>query len=275
MAIAAADVKKLREATGAGMMDCKRALEESEGDFDKAVEALRIAGAAKSAKRGAERTASSGLVTVATTEGATAVVELNSETDFVAKNTDFVALADKIAMLAAHVRATDATALSAVDLEPGVTVAQAVEAASAVIGEKLALGRVAVLIGDVAVYQHRRAQDLPPQVGVLVAYSGDSDAARGAAMQVAAMRPQFTTRDEIPAETVENERRIAEATARDEGKPEAALLKIVEGRLTGFYKDTVLLEQPSVVDSKRTVKAVLADSGTTVSGFVRIEVGQR
>lgn len=275
MAIAAADVKKLREATGAGMMDCKRALEESEGDFDKAVEALRIAGAAKSAKRGAERTASSGLVTVATTEGATAVVELNSETDFVAKNTDFVALAGKIAMLAAHVRATDATALSAVDLEPGVTVAQAVEAASAVIGEKLALGRVAVLIGDVAVYQHRRAQDLPPQVGVLVAYSGDIDAARGAAMQVAAMRPQFTTRDEIPAETVENERRIAEATARDEGKPEAALLKIVEGRLTGFYKDTVLLEQPSVVDSKRTVKAVLADSGTTVSGFVRIEVGQR
>ena len=143
-----------------------------------------------------------------------------------------------------------------------------------VIGEKIELGRVAVLGEPVSVYLHHRSSDLPPQVGVIVAYTGDEAAARGAAMQVAAMRPQFLTRDEVPADVVENERRIAEATAKEEGKPEAAMSKIVEGRVNAFFKDNCLLEQPSVVDSKKNVAQVLAESGTTVTGFARFEPGQ-
>jgi elongation factor Ts len=265
----AADVKKLRDLTGAGMMDCKKALEEADGDFEQAAELLRIKGAAKAAKRGAEREAANGLVVAA--DGA--IVEINCETDFVAKNADFQTLADAIVKAAAANKVTDRAALEATSLEDGRTVAEAMEALNAVIGEKIVLGRVAQFDGTVTTYMHKRASDLPAQVGVLVEYTGDENAARGAAMQIAAMRPQFVTRDEVPAETVENERRIAEATSREEGKPEAALPKIVEGRLNGFFKDVVLLEQPSVQDSKKNVKAVLDEAGTTVTRFARFEVG--
>ncbi len=271
MAITAADVKKLRDATGAGMMDSKKALEEAEGDFDKAVEVLRVKGAAKAAKRGAERTASSGLV--ANSGGA--LVELNSETDFVAKSEGFIALADEIVAAAEKAKAADAQTLSAVALPSGKTVAEAIEALASVIGEKIELGRVAYFGGNATTYMHRRSSDLPPAVGVLVAFHGDDeDAARGIAMQIAAMRPQFVSRDEVPADLVEKERMIAEATAREEGKPEQALPKIVEGRLNGFFKDVVLLEQSSVQDSKKSVKAVLEDAGVTVTRFARFEVGQ-
>jgi elongation factor Ts len=265
----AADVKKLRDLTGAGMMDCKKALEESDGDFEAAGEALRIKGAAKAAKRGAERTAGNGLV--ATVDGA--MIELNCETDFVAKNEDFKTLADQIVAAAAAGRIADRDALLDTNVADGRSVAEAIQALNAVIGEKIELGKVAVLDGPVATYLHKRAADLPAQVGVLVEYTGDEAAARAAAMQIAAMRPQFVTREEIPAETIESEKRIAEATAREEGKPEAALPRIVEGRVNGFYKDVVLLEQSSVQDSKKSVKAVLDDAGTTVTRFARFEVG--
>jgi elongation factor Ts len=269
--VTAADVKKLRDLTSAGMMECKKALEESDGDFDKAVEALRISGAAKAAKRGAERTASNGLI--ACSENA--MIELLCETDFVAKSEDFQALAGSIADLAASSQVTDAAALATLPMAgTGRTVADSIADLAGVIGEKLELGRVAVLTAPVATYLHKRASDLPAQVGVLVAYSGDEAAARGIAMQIAAMRPMFVSRDQVPAETVENERRIAEATAKEEGKPEAALPKIVEGRVNAFYKDTVLLEQPSVVDNKQTVEQVLKAAGTNVSAFARFEVGQ-
>ena len=268
--ITAADVKKLRDLTAAGMMECKRALEETEGDFDKAVELLRIHGAAKAAKRGAEREASNGLVAA---EG-NALIELLCETDFVAKNEDFLALAGAIATTANADQVADRDALLVAPLADGRTVADTLSHMAGVIGEKLELGRVAVLTAPVATYLHHRASDLPPQVGVIVAYTGDEAAARGAAMQVAAMRPQFLTREDVPAETVENERRIAEATAKEEGKPEAAMPKIIEGRVNAFFKDTVLLEQSSVVDSKRTVAQVLADSGTSVTAFARFEPGQ-
>ena len=146
---------------------------------------------------------------------------------------------------------------------------------AAVIGEKLQLGRVVTFDGQVASYMHRRSSDLPPQVGVLVEFEGaDPEVARGAAMQIAAMRPLYVRRDDVPAETVENERRIAEATAREEGKPEQALPKIVEGRLSGFFRDVVLLEQASVQDSKRTVRALLDGAGVTVRRFARFEVGK-
>ena len=268
--ISAADVKKLRDLTSAGMMECKKALEETDGDFDKAVELLRISGAAKAAKRGAEREASNGLVAAS----GNALIELLCETDFVAKNADFLALAGSIAAAADAAQAGDREVLLATALPDGRTAGDAIGEMAGVIGEKIELGRVAVLDAPVAIYLHHRASDLPPQVGVIVAYEGDEAAARGAAMQVAAMRPQYLTREDVPADVVANERHIAEATAKEEGKPEAAMPKIVEGRVNSFFKDTVLLEQPSVVDSKKTVAQVLADAGTSVTGFARFEPGQ-
>ena len=267
--ITAADVKRLRDLTSAGMMDSKKALEEADGDFDKAAEILRIKGGQKAAKRGAERTASNGLV--ATSGGA--LVELNCETDFVAKSDEFVAVAQQIAEAAAEAKPADVEALKAVSLGDS-TVGEVVEGLAVKIGEKIELGRVAVFEGPVVTYMHRRASDLPPAVGVLVEYEGASeDAARGAAMQVAAMRPQYVSRDEVPADIVAKEREIAEATAREEGKPEGALPKIVEGRLNGFFKDVALLDQPSVQESKKSVKAVLDEAGVTIKRFARFEVG--
>ncbi|MDP9397761.1 MAG: translation elongation factor Ts [Actinomycetota bacterium] len=268
--IPATEVKRLREATGAGMMDAKRALEEAGGDFDQAIEALRIKGATKAAKRGAERTAGNGLV--AATEGA--MVELNCETDFVAKNEQFQQLATDIVAHAAKTRPADTEALLAEKLADGRTVQENIDSVAAVIGEKLQLGRLVVLGEPVAAYMHRRSSDLPPQVGVLVEFDGDDlDAARGAAMHIAAMRPQYIRREDVPADVVENERRIAEATAREEGKPEQALPKIVEGRVNGFFKDVVLLEQPAVQDNKKTVKQLLQERGVDVRGFARFEIG--
>lgn len=268
--ITAAEVKKLREITSAGMMECKRALEESEGDFDKAVELLRISGAAKAAKRGAEREAANGLVAAS----GNALIELLCETDFVAKNADVLALAGQVAAAADASQIGDSTTLLAVPLADGRTVGDAIAEIAGVMGEKIELGRVAVLEAPVSIYLHHRASDLPPQVGVIVAYTGDEAAARSAAMQVAAMRPQFLTRDDVPAEVVANERRIAETTAKEEGKPEVAVPKIIEGRVNSFFKDTVLLEQPSVVDPKKNVAQVLAESGTAVTAFARFEPGQ-
>jgi elongation factor Ts len=264
----AADVKKLRDLTGAGMMDCKKALEESDGDFDKAVELLRVKGAAKAAKRGAEREASAGLV--ATSGGA--LVELNCETDFVAKGEDFVAVAQQIAEAADAAQAADAEALKGVRIGDQ-TVEEVVQHLAITIGEKIELGRVAYFDGPSVAYMHKRAADLPPAVGVLVEYDGNADAARTAAMQIAAMRPQYLTREEVPADIVAKEREIAEATSREEGKPEQAIAKITEGRLNGFFKDVVLLEQPSVTESKKTVKAVLDEAGVKVTRFARFEVG--
>ncbi|NLU81523.1 translation elongation factor Ts [Rhodococcus sp. HNM0569] len=267
----AADVKRLRELTGSGMMACKNALADSDGDFDKAVEQLRIKGAKDVGKR-AERTTAEGLVVAK--DGV--LLEIDCETDFVAKNDDFIALADKIVDAAAQARPADLEALAQLDLD-GKTVDQLVQEQSAKIGEKLVLSKYAALDGPVAVYLHKRAADLPPAVGVLVAYTGEGDAAaeaaRGAAMQVAALKAKYVTRDEVPEDVVANERHIAEETAKAEGKPEQALPKIVEGRVNGFFKDVVLLDQPSVQDSKKNVKAFLDEAGANVTKFVRFEVG--
>ena len=265
----AADVKRLRELTGSGMMDCKKALEDSDGDLDKAVELLRIKGAKDVGKR-AERATSNGLVVAS----GGIMVELDCETDFVAKSADFQALADRILQVAVDQKPADLDALRAATLGGG-TVDEAVQALSARIGEKLELKRYIAIDGPVALYLHRRSSDLPPAIGALVAYEGgDADAARGVAMHVAAARPRYTTRDQVPADVLENERRIAEATAREEGKPEQVLPRIVEGRVNGYYKDMVLLEQASVQDPKKTVKALLDEAGVTVKEFARFEVGQ-
>jgi elongation factor Ts len=271
--IPAAEVKKLRDATGAGMMAAKKALEEAGGDQDKAAEVLRIKGETKVRERGAERTASNGLVAAA--EGA--MIQLSCETDFVAKNEQFQQLAADIVAHAAKTGTSDVQALLAEKLTDGRTVAENIDSLAAVIGEKLELTRVTVLGADgaqIAAYMHRRSADLPPQVGVLVEFEGENlEAARAAAMQVAAMRPQFLTRDEVPAELVDNERRVAEEIARKEGKPEQALSRIVEGRVNGFFKEVALLEQSSVQDQKKTVKAVMDAAGVTLRQFARYEVG--
>jgi elongation factor Ts len=264
----ASDVKRLRDMTGAGMMDAKKALVEADGDFDAATDILRTKGRAKVAQRGAERTATAGLVA----HSAGVLVVLKCETDFVAKSEDFIAAAQQIADAASEAKPADVEALKAVSVDDQ-TVGEIVESLAISIGEKIELGDYAHFDGPVVAYLHKRASDLPPAIGVLVEYDGDADAARGAAKQVAAMRPQYLTRDEVPADVVEHERQIAEATSREEGKPEQAIAKITEGRLNGFFKDVVLLEQPSVTEQKKTVKALLDASGTTVKRFARFEVG--
>ncbi|MFE7419335.1 translation elongation factor Ts [Rhodococcus sp. NPDC057529] len=267
----AADVKRLRELTGSGMMACKNALAEAEGDFDKAVEQLRIKGAKDVGKR-AERTTAEGLVV--SKDGV--LLELDCETDFVAKNEDFLELAESIVTVAAAAKPADVDALKALELD-GKTVDTVIQEQSAKIGEKLVLSKIASFDGPVAVYLHKRSADLPPAVGVLVEYTGEGDAAaeaaRGAAMQVAALKAKYVTRDEVPEDIVANERHIAEETARAEGKPEQALPKIIEGRVNGYFKDVVLTEQSSVQDSKKSVKAILDEAGVTIKRFVRFEVG--
>jgi elongation factor Ts len=270
----AADVKRLRELTGAGMLDCKNALAETDGDFDKAVEALRIKGAKDVGKR-AERATAEGLVAA---KGG-ALIELNCETDFVAKNAEFQELAGEIVAAAASAKAKDVDTLKAASAGDK-TVEEAIAALSAKIGEKLELRRVAFLDGTVETYLHKRSADLPPAVGVLVEYSGggtaaEKEAAHAVALQIAALKARYLSRDDVPDDVVASERRIAEETSRAEGKPEQALPKIVEGRLNGFFKDVVLLEQPSVSDNKKTVKALLDEAGVTVTRFVRFEVGQQ
>ncbi|MGL5406138.1 MAG: translation elongation factor Ts [Propionibacteriaceae bacterium] len=267
--ITAKDVQNLRQATGAGMMDAKKALTEADGDFEAAVEILRISGLAKAAKR-ADREASNGIVAAS----GNALIQLAAETDFVAKNEEFVALADAIAKAVDQNKADGVAAANAVKLESGETVEDAIATLLAKIGEKLELKEAAYFYGTAHIYLHRRSQDLPPQVGVGVLYEGGDDAfARGIAMQIAAMSPTYLTRDDVPADVVENERRIAEATSREEGKPEAALPKIIEGRLNGFFKDVALLDQPSVSDDKKSVGKLLEENGVKIIRFVRFSAG--
>ena len=265
----AADVKRLRDATGAGMMDCKKALTEADGDYDKAVELLRVKGAKDVGKR-LERSTTNGIVV--SKDGA--LLELDCETDFVAKNADFVALAERLLGIALENKSSDAAGLLATEVD-GQTVEKLIEGESARIGEKLVLSRFAIFEGTTATYLHKRATDLPPAIGVAVQYSGgDADAARSLAMLIAAARPRYLTREEVPADAVETERRVAEQTAKEEGKPEQAISRIVDGRVNAFYKDFVLLEQPSITEPKRTVQQVIADAGLTVERFARFEVGQ-
>ena len=272
----AADVKRLREQTGAGILDCRNALQEADGDLNAAVEILRLKGVKDAGKRAA-RTAGNGLVT-AELDGNSAgvLVELNCETDFVAKNEQFQVLAGKIAEAALANKVADRLALLTTEAEGGKTVEQLIEEASSSIKEKIELGRYARFEGGyVSSYLHRSDRDLPPTLGVLVQLDKPSEGvARDLAQQIAAMRPQYVTRDEVPADVTERERRIAEQITRDEGKPEQAIPKIVEGRLGAFYKDVVLTEQAFVKEPKQSVAQVLKADGVTVRGFARFQVGQ-
>ena len=274
--ISAADVKRLREQTGAGMLDCKNALQEADGDLNAAIEILRRKGVKDAGKRAA-RTAGNGLVT-AELDGNSAgvLVELNCETDFVAKNEQFQVLAARIAEAALANKVADRLSLLTTEAGQGKTVEQLIEEASASIKEKIELGRYARLDGGyVTTYLHKSDRDLPPTIGVLVQLdAANEEVAKDIAQQIAAAGAQYLTRDEVPAELVEKERRIAEEITREEGKPEQAIPKIVEGRVGAFYKDVVLTEQPSVKDPKQSIKSVLAAGKVNVKAFARFRVGQ-
>ena len=273
MSYTAADVKALRDKSGAGMMDCKSALDEANGDVEKAMEVLRLKGLKGVTKREG-RTTSNGLVVARVIGGTGYLLELACETDFVAKADKFIALAESIADAVSAAGAKTLDAALAADLN-GKTVGDAINDEAAIMGEKVELRRVAVVEGaKVDAYLHRTSKDLPPQVGVLVAYSGnDDETAHDVAVHIAAFSPAHLTRNDVDAEVVATERRIAEETARNEGKPEAALAKIVEGRVTGFFKENVLLEQDFAKDNKLSVAKVLENAGLEVAGFVRFRVG--
>jgi elongation factor Ts len=273
MAISLEDVKALRERLGTGMVDTKNALVEADGDVEKAVEILRLKGAKGNAKR-ADRSTSEGLIAVVESATAVTMIELACETDFVAKNEKFIALADQVVQALADSGAETVDAALAVATAGG-TVGSLIEDQAATIGEKVELRQVARITGDkFAVYLHRTSKDLPPQIGVVVAYTGDdAETARGIAQHISFAAPIYLTRDEVPATEVENERRIVEQISRDEGKPEAALPKIVEGRLGAFFKQVSLLEQEYARDNKVIIANVAKDAGLTISGFTRFKVG--
>ena len=269
----AADVKALREKSGAGMMDCKSALDEANGDIEKAFEVLRLKGLKGVSKREG-RTTSNGLIVSRVSGGKGTLIELACETDFVAKAENFVALSEQVADAIAAAGATDLDSALAADLG-GKSVADSITDQAAILGEKVELRRVSVVeAAGVDAYLHRTSRDLPPQVGVLLGFEGsDSETAHDIAVHIAAFSPQYLTRDEIPADVVAKEREIAEETARNEGKPEAALPKIVEGRVNGFFKETCLVDQDFAKDNKQSVGKVAEAAGIKLTGFVRFRVG--
>ena len=274
-AYTAQDVKNLREATAAGMLDCKKALDEAEGDYNKAIDIIRVKGLKGVTKREGRLT-SNGAV-VAKVEGNLGVMlELNCETDFVAKGERFVALADELLAHLQNAQSDSLEAFLSTSMSSGKSVQATVDEANATLGEKIEVRRIAVLKDSpVGIYLHRTSPDLPPQVGVLVQLTKDAaEVGKDIAQHIAAFAPQFVNREDVPAELIENERRIAEETAREEGKPEASLVKIIEGRVTGFVKEVSLIEQSFAKDAKKTVKQILDEAGTAVKAFNRFRVGQ-
>jgi len=268
-----ADIKALREQLGTGMVDTKKALEEADGDVEKAVEILRLKGAKGNAKR-ADRSTSEGLVTARETDGAVTLLELACETDFVAKNDRFIALAEKVVAAAAAAGADSVEAALAADAD-GQTVEQLISDEAAIIGEKVELRRVRTIRGEkFEVYLHKTSKDLPPQVGVVLAYTGDdAETARSIAQHISFANPSFLTRDDVPEADVEKEREIVTEISRNEGKPEAALPKIVEGRVNAFFKQVALLDQDYAKDNKLSVAKVASDAGLTLTDFARFKVG--
>jgi elongation factor Ts len=267
------DVKTLRERLGTGMVDTKNALVEADGDMDKAIEILRLKGAKGNAKR-ADRSTAEGLVAAAQNGNKATLIELACETDFVAKGDKFVALSEKVLAAVVAAGATTVEAGNAAPAE-GKTVAEIIADEAAIIGEKIELRRIAVIEADnFAIYLHQTSQDLPPQVGVIVGYTGsDADTARSIAQHISFADPQYLSREDVPAAEVEKERQIVTEISRNEGKPEAQIEKIVDGRIGAYFKQIALLEQEYARDNKFTVAKVLENAGITVVGFARFKVG--
>jgi elongation factor Ts len=267
------DLKALRERLGTGMVDTKNALVEAAGDMEKAIEILRLKGAKGNAKR-ADRSTSEGLVAAAENGKTATIIELACETDFVAKGDKFVALADKVLAAVVAAGATTVEEGLAAPLE-GTTVETFINDEAAILGEKIELRRLTSITAEhFAIYLHKTSQDLPPQVGVLVGYTGsDAETARAIAQHISFADPLYLSREDVPAAEVEKERHIVEEISRNEGKPEAQLSKIVEGRISAYIKQIALLEQEYSRDNKFKVAQVLDNAGITVTGFTRFKVG--
>jgi len=268
-----ADIKALREQLGTGMVDTKKALEEADGDVEKAVEILRLKGAKGNAKR-ADRSTSEGLVAAKELNGKVTIIELACETDFVAKTERFISLADQVldAAAAAGADSVEAALAAPAGDKP---VEQLISDEAAIIGEKVELRRVRTLTGDkFEIYLHKTNKDLPPQVGVVLAYTGDdAETARALAQHISFANPTYLSRDDVPAAEVEKEREIVTEISRNEGKPEAALPKIVEGRVNAYFKQVALLDQDYARDNKLSVAQVAKDAGLTLTDFARFKVG--
>ena len=277
-AITAALIKQVREDTGAGMMDVKKALTEAEGDVARAKEIIRAKGIAAAGKREG-RKAQEGTIASKVVKGANGevgyAVELNSETDFVAKTPKFVEFADAVLGYALDAEADCAEALLAAKVGDA-TVKEAVEEAAALFGEHVKVGQFAKISGEhVEVYAHKKSAEMPPSIVAMIATDEAGAAvAHEAALQISAMGAQWLTREDVPADVVESERRVATEKSLAEGKPEQIVPKIVEGRLNAFYKETVLLEQPYVKDPAKTVGKLFEEVGGKAVAFARVEVGK-
>jgi len=269
----AADVKALREQTGAGMMDVKKALTEADGDAEKALEIIRLKGLKSLSKREG-RQASAGLLAAQTDGTVGVLVEVNSETDFVAKNQKFIDFSNEVLAAAVASKAADLDALLAAPMGEG-TVKDRLDAFAAIIGEKLQVGRIVRVEGEnVDLYLHQTNPDLPPQVGVFVVTDAAGKAvAHDIAMHVAAYMPAYLDRDSVPADVLDKERATLEKITLEEGKPANIVPKIVEGRLNAFFKDNCLVDQAFARDPSKSVGQVLKESGATVTNFVRVHVG--
>jgi len=271
VAITASLVKQLRERTGAGMMECKKALVEADGDIEAAAEIMRKSGAAKADKKAGRVAADGAIKAWVSEDGKSAVIlEINSETDFVAKDDNFQAFADQVlATIAAH-RPQSVEALSAISLDNGQTVEEARQALIAKVGENIQVRRFETIETDasIACYLHGA------RIGVLVDSSADDELARDIAMHIAAVNPQFVDRDAIPAEFVEKEKAILIAQAESSGKPPEIIEKMIQGRLNKFLAEVTLMGQPFVKDPDRTVAELMSDAGAEVGGFIRYEVGE-
>ena len=269
----AADVKALREQTGAGMMDVKKALTEADGDAEKALEIIRLKGLKSLSKREG-RQASAGLLAAQTDGTVGVLVEVNSETDFVAKNQKFIDFSNEVLAAAVASKAADLDALLAAPMGEG-TVKDRLDAFAAVIGEKLQIGRIVRVEGEnVDLYLHQTNPDLPPQVGVFVVTdAAGKSVAHDIAMHVAAYMPAYLDRDSVPADVLDKERATLEKITLEEGKPANIVPKIVEGRLNAFFKDNCLVDQAFARDPSKSVGQVLKEAGATVTNFVRVHVG--
>ena len=271
MAITASLVKELRERTGSGMMECKKALVETDGDIDAAAELMRKSGAAKADKK-AGRVAADGAIKLRVSEdGKSAVIlEINSETDFVAKDDNFQQFAEQVLEAVAEQRPESVEQLSGMQLGSGQSVEEARQALIAKVGENIQVRRFQRLETDasIAAYAHGA------RIGVLVDSTADADLARDIAMHIAAVNPQFVDQDAIPAEFVEKEKAILVAQAESSGKPAEIIEKMIQGRLDKFLGEITLLGQPFVKDPEQKVGKLLADAGASVNGFIRYEVGE-
>ena len=271
MAITASQVKELRERTGSGMMECKKALVETDGDIEAAAELMRKSGAAKADKKAGRVAADGAIKLLVSDDGQSAVIlEINAETDFVAKDDNFQAFADQVLAVIAQQQPESVEQLASLNLESGQSVEEARQVLIAKVGENIQVRRFQRIVSDAAIASYSHGA----RIGVLVDSSADKDLARDIAMHVAAVNPQFVDQDAIPAEFVEKEKGILIAQAESSGKPPEIIEKMIRGRLDKFLAEVTLMGQPFVKDPDQKVSKLLASAGAEVKGFIRYEVGE-